>query len=125
MSSRVSLSPRSPAGTDNPILETAGPLWTATNRLGVFLVTLLCVSGLQFCLYIAFAYIAPMVGGNLEQWNVSFLPGLHTADNPGATSSIGVHFVAGALVMVLGCVQMWAWCARGGRECIDGSGGST
>lgn len=108
MSSPANLSSRSPAGIDKPP-ERVGPLWTATNRLGVFLVTLLCVSGLHFCLYIAFAYLAPMLGGNLGRWNVSFLPGLFTADNPVATSSIGVHFVAGALVMVLGCVQMWGF----------------
>lgn len=84
----------------------AGFLGTANRWLGVFLVTVLCITGLQFCLHIARSYIARLFDGNLEQWNNYLLPGLFDPDNPGATSSIGLHFVAGALVMVLGCIQL-------------------
>ena len=106
MSSSVSQRSRPPAGTDSPRSQTAGLLGSANRWLGVSLVAILCVSGLHFCLYIALAYIAPLIGGDLDRWNVNFLPGLFGADNPGATGSIGLHFVTGAVVMVLGCVQL-------------------
>jgi hypothetical protein len=87
--------------------HTAGRLLGAANRwIGVSLVAILCISGLRFCLYIALTYISPLFGGDLRQWNNQFLPGLFSEDNPGSTSSIGLHFVTGALVMVLGCVQL-------------------
>lgn len=84
----------------------SGSVLGAANRwLGVVLVTVLCVSGLQFVLYIALTYIARLFDGNLEWWNNGFLPGLYSSENPGATGSIGLHFVTGAVVMVLGCIQ--------------------
>jgi uncharacterized membrane protein len=66
----------------------------------------LCTSGLQFCLYIALIYLIPLFGGNLEMWHLSLLPGLFDEHNSGSTISIGMHFATGALVMVLGCVQL-------------------
>lgn len=94
----VQLLPRSSRG---------GRFLDAANRwLGVSLVAILCLSGLRFCSYIVATYIAPLFGGDLEQWNANFLPGLFSDDHPESTTSIGLHFVTGALVMVLGCVQL-------------------
>lgn len=78
----------------------------AVRWLGALVVALLCLSGLQFCLYIALTYVVPLLGGELENWNANFLPGLYDADNRGATGSIGMHFITGVIVMVLGCVQL-------------------
>lgn len=89
-----------------PSSKAARILSLAVRRLGVLIVALLCLSGLQFCLHIALTYVAPLVGGNLESWNDNFLPGLYDADNRGATGSIGMHFITGAVVMILGCVQL-------------------
>ena len=86
--------------------RSGGVLGAANRWLGVVLVTLLCVSGLQFVLYIALTYIARLFDGDLQWWNNGFLPGLYSPENPGATGSIGLHFVTGAVVMVLGCVQL-------------------
>ncbi|MGB3485343.1 MAG: DUF2306 domain-containing protein [Mycobacterium sp.] len=86
--------------------RSGGVLGAANRWLGVVLVTLLCVSGLQFVLYIALTYIARLFDGDLQQWNNGFLPGLYSPDNLGASGSIGLHFVTGAVVMLLGCIQL-------------------
>lgn len=91
---------------DSAVARTGGALGAANRWLGVVLVTLLCVSGLQFVLYIALTYIARLFDGDLQRWNNGFLPGLYSPDNPGASGSIGLHFVTGAVVMVLGCIQL-------------------
>lgn len=84
----------------------SGLLGAANRWLGILLVTILCTTGLHFCLYIALTYISPLFGGNLEQWNNGFLPGLFNAANLGSTGSIGLHFFTGALIMVLGGIQL-------------------
>lgn len=96
----------SAATADESETNLARALALAVRWLGIAVVALLCLSGLQFCLYIALTYVAPLFGGDLRGWNDNFLPGLYDADNPAATGSIGMHFITGAVVMVLGCVQL-------------------
>ncbi|MCV7181146.1 DUF2306 domain-containing protein [Mycolicibacterium murale] len=91
---------------DPAVSRDGGVLGRANRWLGVVLVALLSVSGLQFVLYIALTYIVRLFDGDLDRWNGGFLPGLYSPENAGATGSIGLHFVTGAVVMVLGCVQL-------------------
>jgi hypothetical protein len=42
--------------------------------------------------------------GNLEKWNQG-LPRLYEADTPVATAGIGLHFLAGGIILALGCIQ--------------------
>ena len=80
-------------------------LLVAMNRwVAIAVGVLLCVSGLQFCSYIAFRYLAPLVGADPDQWHLS-APGFSNDGDPGATASLTLHLVTGIIVMVLGCVQ--------------------
>lgn len=62
-------------------------------------------SGL-FALFILAFYLGALAGDDLTSWN-AFLPGLHADDGrPAATAGIGVHFALGAVILLLGPVQL-------------------
>jgi len=68
-------------------------------------------SGL-FALFILAFYLGAWRMDEMAAWN-AFLPGLHADDGrPAATAGIGVHFVFGALILLLGPIQL----VRGLRE---------
>lgn len=46
-----------------------------------------------------------LVEGNTAQWN-EVLPGLHDPQTKSATTGIGLHFAAGGIILILGCIQL-------------------
>lgn len=68
------------------------------------LVVIVWGSALLFGLYILAFYAAALATGETATWN-KILPSLYDADRPGATVGVGLHFVAGGVILVLGSVQ--------------------
>lgn len=75
------------------------------------LMTVVWASSALFGLYILAFYGRAVFEGDPQRWN-TILPGLYGAQTPLANSGIGLHFAAGGLILVLGCVQL----LRGVRE---------
>lgn len=69
------------------------------------LVALTWVSGALFAAYILGFFGGAAVRGAAERWNES-LPGLHDFATPVATVAIGAHFLAGAILLLLGPIQL-------------------
>lgn len=69
------------------------------------LMTVVWASSALFGLYILAFYGRAVFDGEPERWN-TVLPGLYGAQSPFANSGIGLHFAAGGLILVLGCVQL-------------------
>jgi uncharacterized membrane protein len=63
------------------------------------------VSSLLFGLFILSFYFVALLEGNTDQWN-RVLPGLYDESTRTATTGIGVHFAAGGIILVLGCIQL-------------------
>lgn len=70
-----------------------------------FLVVTVWTSTLIFGLYILAFYAMSLINGHYDQWN-KILPGLYDAHEHSATIGIGLHFLAGGIILILGCVQM-------------------
>lgn len=62
-------------------------------------------SAMLFGMYILAFYFVALVQGNTGQWN-EVLPGMYDRDTGTATISIGVHFAAGGIILILGCIQL-------------------
>lgn len=62
-------------------------------------------SALVFGCYILIFYALAYLGDGTDQWN-QVLPGLYDANNPGSTAGIAIHFLAGGIILVLGCLQL-------------------
>lgn len=62
-------------------------------------------SAMIFGLYILAFYALSFFNGQLTQWN-KILPGLYDPGDTSATIGIGIHFMAGGLILILGCFQM-------------------
>lgn len=73
-----------------------------------FLIATVWTSTLIFGLYILLFYFVAYFGGNLAQWN-EVLPGLYDEHNAASTAGIGLHFLSGGLILVMGCLQMLGW----------------
>jgi hypothetical protein len=69
------------------------------------LVAMVWISAAIFGLYIVAFYAGVAFDGALERWNAA-LPRLYEPDTPFATIGIGAHFAAGAIVLVLGPIQL-------------------
>ncbi|MEM9833175.1 MAG: DUF2306 domain-containing protein [Bacteroidota bacterium] len=69
------------------------------------LVSVVWVSALLFGLYILAFYFIALLQGNTEQWN-EVLPGLYDKQTRAATTGIGIHFAAGGIILILGCIQL-------------------
>ena len=64
------------------------------------------LSSALFALFILAFYLGALRQDDLSSWN-AFLPGLHADDGqPAASAGIGVHFALGALILLLGPVQL-------------------
>ena len=72
---------------------------------GRILVGTVWISALIFGVYILCFYFLGLVLGNSDQWN-EVLPGLYDANTRSATVGIGLHFAAGGIILVLGCIQL-------------------
>lgn len=71
------------------------------NLLG----TIVWSSALIFGLYILVFYALAYVSGDTAQWN-KVLPGLYDPQNAGSTAGIAAHFLAGGIILMLGCLQL-------------------
>ena len=69
------------------------------------LVAITWISGAIFGIYILASYGGALQDGDMERWN-QVLPKLYEAGKPAATTGIGAHFAAGALILVLGPIQL-------------------
>lgn len=69
------------------------------------LVATVWTSALIFGVYIFVFYFLSSINGEIAQWN-EVLPDLYSEDAPAATFGIGVHFAAGSLILMLGCIQL-------------------
>lgn len=76
--------------------------WSAIS-----LVATVWLSATLFGLYILTFYAGALAEGEMERWN-GVLRGLHDPQTPVATAGIGLHFAAGGLILVLGCIQLMA-----------------
>ncbi len=75
------------------------------NWMGTFLVAIVWTSAVIFGIYILAFYVLDFFQGDYERWNL-VLPGLYDASNKTATLGMGLHFVAGGIILVLGCIQL-------------------
>jgi hypothetical protein len=85
----------------------APPAWTdaAVRVSGAALAGVVWISSAIFGAYILIHYVGAMPAGTMEDWNAT-LPDLYEAQTPAASAGIGLHFVAGALLLLLGPVQL-------------------
>ena len=72
---------------------------------GVALVATVWVSALLFGVYILAFYVMALSDGDLSRWN-NVLPGLYEEGRPAATLGIGLHFMAGGIILILGSIQL-------------------
>jgi hypothetical protein len=85
----------------------AGKTDTAFRWTGVALVSTVWISATLFGLYIVAFYVGALADGQVARWNQN-LPGLYEPYSPGATSALGLHFLAGGVILILGCIQLIA-----------------
>ena len=78
---------------------------TAVRRTSLALVVTVWVSAMLFGIYILAHYAGAVADEALPSWN-AVLPRLYEPTTPAATVAIGVHFLAGGVILVLGCVQL-------------------
>lgn len=73
---------------------------------GTLLTLAVSLSTLIFGLYILIFYALALFNGNTNQWN-EVLPGLYDDSNRSSTIGIGIHFITGGIILILGCVQLF------------------
>lgn len=83
------------------------PHWTKAvlTSAAFALVAAVWVSSAIFGAYILAYYGGAVPAGTLEQWNAT-LPALYEAHTPVASVGMGVHFLAGAILLLLGPLQL-------------------
>src|SRR5258705_4197003 len=91
------------AQTKNTKLEKVGA--TSIHWAGFLLVTTVWISAGLFGLYILAFYTSSLYTGNLERWN-NILHGLYEKGYVTATAGMGLHFAAGAIILMLGSIQL-------------------
>jgi uncharacterized membrane protein len=77
----------------------------AITVVGWLLVATVWTSALLFGLFILSFYFVALFNGNSAQWN-DILPGLYDERTTSATIGIGIHFAAGGIILILGCIQL-------------------
>jgi hypothetical protein len=78
---------------------------TALRWSGTALVCTVWTSATLFGLYIVAFYVGALADGQVAKWNQN-LPGLYEPHSPAATSALGLHFLAGGVILILGCIQL-------------------
>jgi hypothetical protein len=86
-------------------LRSAAMSETAFRWSGTALVCTVWISATLFGLYIVAFYVGALADGQVATWNQN-LPGLYEPDSPAATSALGLHFLAGGVILILGCIQL-------------------
>ncbi|GAA3571469.1 DUF2306 domain-containing protein [Microlunatus spumicola] len=79
----------------------------AVRRTSIALVVTVWISVTLFGAYILAHYAGAVTDQDLPSWN-AVLPRLYEPTTPAATVAIGLHFLAGGVILVLGCVQLLA-----------------
>lgn len=97
----IMTSPNAPVVSSNPWPD------RVLRWSGLSLAAVVWASALLFGLYILAFYALALARGDMATWNDN-LPGLYTAELPGATAGVGIHFAAGGLILVLGGIQLLA-----------------
>lgn len=69
------------------------------------LVAIVWISATFFGLYILFFYFAALLLNETSLWN-KVLPDLFDTSTRTATLGIGLHFAAGGIILILGCIQL-------------------
>jgi hypothetical protein len=76
------------------------------------------VSAAFFGMYTLSFYFGAIPSGHMDQWNI-FVPGLYDQRNMAALLTIAAHFATGAIILILGPVQLigglrrrWPWIHR-------------
>jgi uncharacterized membrane protein len=77
----------------------------AVRTAGLALVAVVWASAALFGVYILAAYAGAIAEDDLASWN-DVLPGVYEPRTPLATVAIGLHLAAGAVVLLLGFVQL-------------------
>lgn len=78
---------------------------TAFRWSGTALVCTVWISATLFGLYIVAFYLGALADGQVATWNQN-LSGLYEPRAPAATSALGLHFLAGGIILILGCIQL-------------------
>jgi len=83
------------------------PQWTAAalQWAGIALAGVVWISSAIFGAYILAYYGGAIPAGTMEQWNAT-LPALYEPHTPIASFGMGLHFFAGATLLLLGPVQL-------------------
>lgn len=71
----------------------------------IALVATVWVSAALFGLYILAFYAGALAQSDMNAWN-EVLPRLYEPTTPAATAGIALHFAAGGIILVLGCIQL-------------------
>ena len=71
----------------------------------IALVATVWLSTTLFGLYILAFYAGALAENDLARWN-AVLPHIYERDTPAASAGIGLHFAAGGMILVLGCIQL-------------------
>lgn len=99
---RDSLQGRSPIDVQPDLQTISTALLRWTSRA---LVATVWISATLFGLYILAFYAGALADGDMAQWN-QVLPRLYEPETTVATAGIGLHFAAGGVILVLGCIQL-------------------
>lgn len=78
---------------------------TLLRVAGTALVAVVWASATLFGLYILAFYGGALASGKLDAWN-EVLPRLYEPHAAAATSGLGLHFIAGGIILMLGCIQL-------------------
>ena len=72
---------------------------------GLALISTVWISATLFGLYIVAFYVGALADGQMANWNRN-LSGLYQPHSPAATGALGLHFLAGGVILILGCIQL-------------------
>lgn len=91
--------------SDHSISTTETKIDQSLQLAGRLLVATVWISTILFGLFILSFYFVALLKGNTAQWN-EVLPGLYDMKTESATVGIGIHFAAGGIILILGCIQL-------------------
>jgi len=96
-----------PAQFDTPVASpsNAHASALALRWSGIGLVAASWISAASFGMYILAFYLGAIPAGRLDQWNGN-LPGLYQPGNLAALAAISAHFATGAVILLLGPLQL-------------------
>lgn len=75
------------------------------QRASSLLVVIVWLSAILFGLFILAFYAFSLITDDFSNWN-KVLPDLYDPAHKMATFSIGIHFLCGGIILVLGCIQV-------------------